>query len=54
MLADVNNWLGRSQFASDADFKGSLHEFRIYNVALGAADLKLSATLGADPAFLQP
>lgn len=54
MIADVNNWLGRSQFASDADFRGSIHEFRIYAVALTAAELELSAALGTDPAFLRP
>jgi hypothetical protein len=54
MIADVNNWLGRSQFASDANFKGSIHEFRVYDVALSSADLKQSAMLGPDPVFLAP
>jgi hypothetical protein len=29
-----NDWLGKSQFAGDAYFNGSIDEFRIYNVAL--------------------
>lgn len=54
MIADVNNWLGRSQFASDADFRGNIAEFRIYSAALTASELALSATHGPDPAFLLP
>jgi len=30
----TNNWLGRSQYTSDAYFNGSMDDFRIYNKAL--------------------
>ncbi|WP_435924225.1 alpha-L-arabinofuranosidase C-terminal domain-containing protein [Paenibacillus sp. DYY-L-2] len=30
----ANNWIGRSQFEADADFAGSLSDFRIYKDAL--------------------
>src|SRR6187401_927298 len=33
----ANNWLGHSQYIQDADFKGSIAEFRIYDGALSAA-----------------
>src|SRR5439155_237808 len=36
-INDVNCWLGRSQFAIDPEFNGSLHEFRVYNIALTAS-----------------
>jgi DUF1680 family protein len=32
----TNNWLGRSQYGNDPYFNGSIHEFRIYNVALSS------------------
>ncbi len=33
-INDVNDWIGRSQWASDHTFKGSVNEFRIYGKAL--------------------
>jgi hypothetical protein len=53
-IEDVNNWLGRSQFAVDTRFGGSFHEFRIYDQALTRAQLVDSAALGTSPAFLDP
>ena len=47
-INDVNNWLGRSQFASDPEFAGDLLEFRIYGAALDAARIGLSFELGPD------
>lgn len=47
-INDVNNWLGRAQFATDPELAGELLEFRIYGSALGAADVALSFELGAD------
>lgn len=47
-INDINNWLGRSQFATDPNFVGSMQEFRVYNVALSAAQLALSYSKGAD------
>jgi hypothetical protein len=51
-LNDVNNWLGRSQYAVDAPFTGTLHEFRIYDAALSPAMLEESFLGGTDPPFL--
>jgi hypothetical protein len=36
----TQNWLGRSQYAADAYFSGSLDEFRIYNRALSAGEVR--------------
>jgi hypothetical protein len=50
-INDINNWLGRSQFA-DAALAASLTEFRIYNAALTAKQVTLTQSSGPDPAFL--
>jgi hypothetical protein len=50
-LNDINNWLGRSQYSADSNFAGVIHEFRIYSVALSAAQIQLSEQSGPDPAF---
>lgn len=47
-LNAVNNWLGRSQFQSDPEFTGSIHEFRIYGSARTASQLSESANAGPD------
>jgi hypothetical protein len=47
-LDDVNNWLGRSQFANDPALSGDLLEFRIYGAALSADQIALSFNLGPD------
>ena len=39
----THNWLGRSQFASDAYFDGELDEFRIYSRALSAGEVRYLA-----------
>ncbi len=51
MLNDVNNWLGRSQYAGDPAFSGSITEFRIYNAALPPDVVQASFTAGADATF---
>ncbi len=51
LLDDVNNWLGRSQFVDDGTFSGTIDEFRIYQIALTARQVALSAASGPDPAF---
>jgi hypothetical protein len=51
-ITDVNNWLGRSQYSSDPELQAAYNEFRIYNVALTAAQIETSATAGPDAAFL--
>jgi Concanavalin A-like lectin/glucanases superfamily len=50
-IRDVNDWLGRSQFASDPEFHGEILDFRIYRVALSAAQVALSFDLGAQAAL---
>lgn len=47
-IADVNVWLGRSQFADDPSLDADITEFRIYDAALAAADVALSDRLGPD------
>jgi hypothetical protein len=39
----TQNWLGRSQYTSDAYFLGSLDEFRIFNRVLSEAELRYLA-----------
>jgi len=53
-IEDVNNWLGRSQFAVDTRFGGSFLEFRIYDQALTQLQLIDSVAFGPSPAFLEP
>lgn len=48
----LNNWLGRSQYSADPAFGGAIGEFRIYDVALSAAQIAASDGFGANPAFL--
>jgi hypothetical protein len=48
---DVNDWLGRSQFAPDAGFSGTFLEFRIYATALTPTQVEDSYTAGPDAAF---
>jgi hypothetical protein len=47
-ILDNNMWIGRSQFVSDPGLNGDVTEFRIYNQALTAAQLALSAKLGPE------
>lgn len=51
---DVNNWLGRSQFATDPAFVGNMQDFRMYSVALSAAQVAYSFSKGADATYLTP
>jgi hypothetical protein len=50
-LNDVNNWLGRSNYL-DPPLKGSIEEFRVYDVALDAALVQASHDFGPNPSFL--
>jgi len=45
-LNDVNNWLGRSQFAPDEEWQGVIDEVRIYSAARGAAQIAADVTAG--------
>jgi hypothetical protein len=38
---------------ADPSFTGTLHEFRIYNTALSATEIRASFTSGPDPTFLE-
>ena len=42
-----SNWLGRSQYAADGYFNGSLDDFRIYDYALSAEEIE--TTMRGDP-----
>jgi hypothetical protein len=52
-ISDVNNWLGRSSHSGDYEFVGVFDEFRIYDVALSAAQVSTSSAAGPDATFLQ-
>ena len=47
-LQDVNNWLGRSQFAPDPEFGGTYYEFRIHSAAMTQAQINDSIAAGPD------
>jgi hypothetical protein len=50
-INDINCWLGRSQYSADADFGGSIDEFRIYSAALTALQVRTSNLAGPNPSF---
>jgi hypothetical protein len=52
-IADVNNWLARSQWSGDYEFIGVFDEFRIYTAALSQVQITTSRTAGANATFLQ-
>lgn len=52
-INDVNNWLGRSQFANDDYFAGKISEFRIYDAALTGPLLKTSRAMGENTTYLE-
>lgn len=52
-ITDTLGYLGRSLYAADPYFDGSLNEFRIYDVALSKAQLDYSIAGGADAPFLE-
>jgi uncharacterized protein len=43
-----NSWLGRSQFQSDPEFAGTIHEFRVYAAARTSAQILASFNGGPD------
>jgi Concanavalin A-like lectin/glucanases superfamily len=47
-IDDVNNWLGRSNFANDSGFVGTFYEFRIYDSAMSADEVLESYAAGPD------
>jgi hypothetical protein len=52
-IQDLNNWLGRSNYALDPMFFGSLIEFRIYDQALSVAQINTSFQAGPGALNLQ-
>lgn len=48
-IYDINNWLGRSNFAVDSGFNGTFHDFRIYNAALDANQILANYQAGMPP-----
>jgi hypothetical protein len=51
-IHDVNDWLGRSQYAADPELAATIEEFRVYSRALDAAELRASFIAGPNPSFL--
>jgi hypothetical protein len=47
-LNDVNNWIGRSQYASDDEFQGTIFEVRIYGDARSAEQIAGDSAAGPD------
>jgi hypothetical protein len=47
-IDDKNNWLGESQWSKDHCYHGTYDEFRIYNVALTACQLRTLVARGPD------
>lgn len=52
-IPDVNDWIGRSQYAPDDYFAGKISEFRIYNAALTGPQLKTSKKMGENTTYLK-
>jgi len=46
-IDDRNVWIGRANF-DEAGFRGTIHEFRIYDRALSATEIAASAAAGSD------
>jgi hypothetical protein len=53
-INDVNNWLGKSQFETDSELGAVIHEFRIYDAALDAAEIQVSFDAGPQAVFPSP
>jgi hypothetical protein len=53
-IHDVNDWLGRSQFAADPALSASIDELRIYDQALSSAEIEKSMQAGPDAVFPDP
>ena len=51
-FADVNNWLGRSQWIADPFFNGSYDEFRLWEGTLSPSDITSHYNAGPDQPFV--
>lgn len=45
-IEDVNNWLGRSEFAGDQYFNGTFNELRVYNYTLSESEIRGNTVAG--------
>jgi hypothetical protein len=54
LIDDVNNWLGRSNYAGDANTDGTYNEFRIYNYPLTDAQIQRNFLDGPNVLSLVP
>jgi hypothetical protein len=52
-ISDNNNWVGRSQYATDPYFAGKISEFRIYDAALTGPQLTTSKAMGENTTYLK-
>jgi len=53
-IADVNNWIGRSQYGIDSNSNITINELRLYNHTMSAAEIAASFTAGPNPSFVPP
>jgi len=53
-LQDVNNWIGRSQWAGDSNSHMAINELRLYDRAISAGEVLASYTNGANTIFPPP
>jgi len=53
-ISDVNNWIGRSMWATDSNANYSLDELRIYDRAISPAEVTASYAAGPDADFTAP
>ena len=53
-LHDVNNWIGRSMWATDSNSNLSLNELRVYDRAISSAEVASTFTAGPNATFPPP
>lgn len=53
-MSDVNNWIGRSQWAADMNSNIAINELRIYDRAISPREVNASYTAGANTNYPSP
>jgi hypothetical protein len=53
-IPDVNNWLGRSNWSGDSNTDALYNEFRVYDYALTAAEIRGDFAAGPDTVTVVP
>jgi glucose/arabinose dehydrogenase len=53
-IADVNNWIGRSQYGADSNSHITINELRLHNHAMDASQVSASFSAGANPNYPVP